>query len=94
MFENIREQMEVFECTFDVEVDGVTNRSRIQAPRVALEQQFMSLVQQAANSAKPVKVKMSRVVPIYDNFDNKWINRENSVTFANNAYIKIKGEDL
>jgi len=37
---------------------------------------------------------MSRQIPIYDNFDKKWIVRENSVAFANNAYIKVKGEDL
>lgn len=94
MFERIREQMEVFECTFDIEVEDRTQHQTVQAPRAALEQQFLSLVQQAAQSSKPVKVKMSRKVPIYDNFDKKWIERENSVAFANNTYIKTKGENM
>ena len=94
MFEKIREQMEVFECTFDIEVEDRIQHQTVQAPRVALEQQFLGLVQQAAKSNKPTKVKMSRQVPIYDNFDKKWIMRENSMAFANNAYIKVKGEDL
>lgn len=94
MFERIREQMEVFECTFDIEVENRIQHQIVQAPRAALEQQFLSLVQQAAQSSKQVKVKMSRKVPIYDSFDKKWIERENSVTIANNAYIKVKGEYL
>ena len=94
MFEKIREQMEVFECTFDIEVEDRIQHQAVQAPRVALEQQFLGLAQQAAKSNKPMRVKMSRQIPIYDNFDKKWIVRENSVAFANNAYIKVKGEDL
>lgn len=94
MFERIREQMEIFECTFDMEVENDIQHQVVQAPRAALEQQFLSLVQQAAQSSKPVKVKMSREVPIYDNFDKKRIERENSVAFANNTYIKTKGENM
>ena len=94
MFEKIREQMEVFECTFDIEVENRIQHKIVQAPRAAIEQHFLGLAQQAAQSDKPIKVKMSRKVPIYDNFDKKWIERENSVAFANNAYIKAKGEDL
>lgn len=94
MFSNMHEQMEIFECVFDIDVDGKIQSSRIQAPRIALEQQFISLVKKAAYSTQPIKVKMSREVPIYDEFDSKWISREHSVTFVNNAYVKIKGEDL
>ena len=94
MFEKIREQMEVFECTFDIEVEDRIQHQTVQAPRVALERQFLGLAQQAAKSNKPMRIKMSRQIPIYDNFDKKWIVRENSVAFANNAYIKVKGEDL
>ena len=94
MFEKIREQMEVFECTFDIEVEDRIQHQTVQAPRVVLEQQFLGLAQQAAKSNKPMRVKMSRQISIYDNFDKKWIVRENSVAFANNAYIKVKGEDL
>ncbi len=66
----------------------------MQAPRAALEQQFLNLVQQAAQSNKPVKIKISRRIPIYDDFEKKWIERESSLVIANNIYIKVKGEDL
>lgn len=66
----------------------------MQAPRAVLEQQFVSLIQQATQSNKPIRLKMSRKVPVYDDFNDKWIERGNSVVFANNAYIKVKGEDL
>lgn len=93
MFERIREQMEVFECTFDIEVEDRIQHQTVQAPRAALEQQFLGLAQQAAKSDKPVNVKMSRKVSIYDNFDKKWIERENSVAFANSVYTKANGVD-
>lgn len=94
MFEKIREQMEVFECTFDMEVENKPQCQTVQAPRAVIEQQLLNLVQQVAMSDKQVKVKISIKVPVYDNFDKKWIERENSVIFANNFYIKTKGKDL
>lgn len=46
----------------------------------------MTLVRQAANNPNPIAVKLMRTVPIYDNFDNRWIEREHSVKFMNRAY--------
>ena len=86
--------MEIFECTFDIEIENKTQHNVIQAPRAALEQQFINLVEQASQSNKPIKIKMSRKIPVYDNFEDVWIKRENSVAFANNAYIRAKGECL
>lgn len=56
------------------------------APRIFLEQEFTRLVNLAANSKSPVKIKMSRKVPIYDPFDNTMIERENSIVFTNQAW--------
>ena len=53
-----------------------------------LEQQFVALLQQAANSTTPIKITISKDVPIYDNFDKKMITRVASVSFANNAWEK------
>lgn len=58
----------------------------MQSPRIMIEQKFLSLVQQAAKNPNPVSVKLMRKVPIYDNFDGKWIERENSILFMNLAY--------
>lgn len=86
--------MEIFECAFDIEVENKLRHSVMQAPRAALEQQFLNLAQQAARSDKPVKIKMGRRIPIFDDFENRWIERESSLAIANNAYIKVKGEDI
>lgn len=92
MFININEQMDIFICTFDVEVNNQRQRETMQAPRMMLEHRFMSLVQQAAQSPTPIKIKMSIPVYIYDESNNEEIERESSVTFTNNAYIDKYGE--
>lgn len=79
---------ETFTCKFEITQDTETQTSTIQAPQIMLMQQFMSLMNQAANSTNPIKIKMSRDVPIYDNFDKTWISRETSIGFSNNAYLK------
>ena len=65
----------------------------MQAPRMLIEQQFLQLIQQAANLQTPIKVKMSRIEQIYDNFDQKMVDRENSVSFMNNAYLATRKEE-
>ena len=66
--------------------------SRMKAPRVMLEQQFKSLVKQAVDITTPVKIKMSMFIPIYNRFEDNWINKENSIIFMNNAWMKEKPE--
>lgn len=46
----------------------------------------MSLVQQAANNTTPIRVKMSRVESVWNQFDNVWIDVEYSVEFTNIAW--------
>ena len=80
------ERASPYEVMFEVTVDGKLEAYTQEAPRVMLEHEFMSLVQQAARYPKPVKVKMSRKVPIYDPFDKTTIEREHSVEFTNQAW--------
>jgi len=90
----MREKMEVFICTFEIDANNVVQRQVMQAPRLMIEQEFLALMQSAANSDKPIRVKLSREVPIYDEFEKQWIKREHSIEFANNAYISThKKED-
>lgn len=35
----------------------------------------------------PIMIKMSRNAPIYDEREGKWIDRENSIIFTNNAWV-------
>ena len=85
-FGGIDERFETFECMIDIETNGNKQRQRIQAPRIMIEQQFMSLVQQAVQADRPVKVILSRMVPVYDEFNDKWIEIENYIAFENNMY--------
>lgn len=82
----IFEEMEMFVCSLEIENGQRKTIQTINAPRFVLQQQFISLVQEASKSAIPIRIKMSRKVPIYDNFDNQWIEREASVTFENKSY--------
>ena len=84
-------EMEMFVCSIEIENGQRKTTQTINAPRFVLQQQFVSLVQEASQLTTPVRIKMSRKVPIYDNFDNKWIEREASIVFENKSYEAKSG---
>ena len=84
---------ELFDVTFEITEGNNIRNQRMQAPRMLIEQQFLQLIQQAANLQTPIKVKMSRIEQIYDNFDQKMVDREISVSFMNNAYLATRKEE-
>ncbi len=92
MYEHIRSQMDIFVCSFEINANGVIHRQTVQAPRVVLEQQFMSLMEQAYHDPNPVMVKMSRPIDIWDPFDKKMIRRENSIVVKNSAYVDMESQ--
>lgn len=67
-------------------MNGRVQMQRMKAPRIMIEQQFKSLMQQAANDTSPIKVRISRKVPIWNQFEDKWIEREFDIVFTNIAY--------
>lgn len=79
---------ELYSCKLEITRDKEVQIHEMQAPQMFLIQQFMSLMQQASHTSEPIKIKMIRDVPIYDNFDSKWLNRECFVGFTNNAYLQ------
>ena len=81
-FERASPYLVMFELTIK---DRVQRWSR-EAPRFALEGEFEHLVWQATRLNEPVKVRMSRKVPIYDPFDKTTIERVNSIEFTNKAW--------
>lgn len=89
---SVFERMEVYSCTFYIEANGQIQQKTIAAPRMMIEGEFLSLVQQAAQTESPVMIKLSRQVPIWNDFDNQWIERENYILFKNNAYIRVNAE--
>lgn len=86
-FGNIDEQMEIYASVFVIDVDGQVQKKNMQAPRLMIEQEFISLVQQATQIDTPVKITMVVSVSIFNQFDNKWVEREHSVMFKNNPYL-------
>jgi len=86
---HMQDELELFVCTLEIIVGDTVQQQTLKAPRIIFEEQFKALTQDAAYSDKPMKVKMMRMVPIYNQFEHQWIEREHSVAFANNAYIAV-----
>ena len=84
---------ELFNVKFEITEGENIRTQQMQAPQMLIEQQFLQLIQQATKIQIPIKVKLSRTEQVYDNFDQKFVDRENSITFMNNTYIQLKGQD-
>ena len=89
----MEEKMEVFVCLFEIEINGVPQHRRMKAPRLFIEQEYASLVYEAAQNPRPVRVKISRTDPVWNQFDQEWVEREYSIDFANNAYVALHKEN-
>jgi hypothetical protein len=83
---------DLYDVIFEITEGNNIRKQQMQAPRIIIEQQFLQFMQQAANVQIPVKIKLSRTEQIYNNFDQKFIDQENSITFMNNAYTAQRGE--
>lgn len=86
------DKLQIFTCTFEIYVGENYQRKTLEAPRFMLEQNFLSYVEDAINTSIPVKVKMSRINTIWNQFEQRYINHEHSIVFANNAYMNIHKE--
>lgn len=92
MFQHFQMFDDLYDVIFEITEGNNIRKQQMQAPRIIIEQQFLQFMQQAANVQIPVKIKLSRTEQIYDNFDQKFIDQENSITFMNNAYTAQRGE--
>lgn len=53
--------MDIYKVTFEIYInDKLTSRQIIQAPRMIIESQFLSLVKQASQDYRHIRIKMSR----------------------------------
>lgn len=93
MFNHFQMFDDLYDVIFEITEGDNVRKQQMQAPRIIIEQQFLQLMQQAVNVQIPVKIKLSRTEQIYDNFDQKFIEQENNITFMNNTYIQLKGQD-
>lgn len=94
IFNRIPFQMEMYDVVFEITQGENISRQAIQAPREILEANFLQVANDIAHINIPTKVKMARTVYIEDTYNKRWIPRENSVTFANNAYAELHKDEF
>lgn len=80
---------DMFSVRIEIEQNGRKQVQNLQAPQLALEQNFLALMQDAARSSIPTKITMSLQTRIYNEIEKK--NIENSISFMNNAYCNNEG---
>ncbi len=83
---------ETFDCVMELHVDENIQKRVMNASRILVEREFKRLVMLAVSDPRPVKVYLAVTVPYYNQFDKEWVNRENSVTFANILYTQKYGD--
>lgn len=83
---------ENFICSFTIENQNGVQEQTVQAPRIILEQQFYNIAQKIASEKSPMKVTLKRKVQVWDQFDKKYIDREYSVSFMNDAFIEVENK--
>ena len=91
-FGGMNEQFEIFDCMLEIDSGGSKQRQRMQAPRVIIEQQFLSTCQQIAQMQVPAKVKLSRIAKCSNEWSDKIVEREVYLLFRNNACVEEEGE--
>ena len=87
MFIDFDEQFEIKECSFDIESNGHTDRQAMQAPKMVIIQQFLSLIQQAINTDIPVRITMATMVPVWSDKIVVYRDMKSTLEFKNNAYL-------
>lgn len=86
MFENFFDQMTTFECNLEIERNGSVQRQIVQAPKLAIQQTFLKLAQEARIKNFPMRFKLSRPIQVYSPFDKMMLNREVSIEVKNRFF--------
>ena len=100
MFGNIFGNVfETYEVTFEIYIeDKLANKQIMQAPKEMLIANFLQTAEQIQYDKRPVKIRMTRLDTVWDDFENKQKTLTNEVAFINNAMIvweenKQKGKE-
>lgn len=84
---------ESFECTLDIYEKDSHRTMQLNQPCTFIQSQFINLMQQAGQTGVPVKIKLSRIDKIWDQFEQRFVDRDNSITFKNNAWRDAHREE-
>lgn len=82
--------MEVYSVVIEIEISGTLQRKTMNAPRVFIEQEFLSLIQFAQRNNAPVKLRMYRTEKLWSQFDQKMISCENEIVIKNTSYMNME----
>lgn len=86
--------MKTYTVALEIYTPSGVQKRQLQAPRVLIEQQFLSLVEQSMSSGAPVKIAMRRYEPEWNQYEGKYINMEYSVVYANQLYLTSHEEEF
>lgn len=79
---------ETYQVTFELYVeDKLVNKQTMQAPKEMLMANFLQIVQQIQYDKRPIKLKMSRLEVIWDNFEQKQKTLNNEIIANNQAMV-------
>ena len=84
---------ETYDCIIEIHEGETTRSGRITQPELMIEQQFISLTQQAAQSSIPIKFTISRVDKIWDELEQEFKTVTYSMGFMNNPWLAEHEED-
>lgn len=81
---NIFNGFDIEEVIFEQYVGNqLVHRQQMSGPSVALQAQFMRMMEQISRVKQPTRIRMIRYDSIWDNFDGQRKQIENSIEFKN-----------
>lgn len=91
---DFRTIMQTYTVIIEAHTPLGVQRQQLSGPRFVIEQQFLGITQQAMKSADPVKIVMKRQEQEWNNYENRNVTLEYSITYANPHYISIHQEEF
>lgn len=88
-----RDGFDSYRCKIEITTQDGTNEQIIEAPRIMLEHQIKALLSDVMYFTKPAKIKISRMAPIYNEFEGCIVEVEYAIEFENNAWLNEFGEE-
>lgn len=79
-------RLESFLVDYTIEIGESIKKQTVETPRIMLEQQFVTHVQQAYNNPSPIRVTMSRTDRIWNKFENKLMDVNYQLVYFNKAW--------
>lgn len=77
---------DIYKVIFEIYVeDKLANRQSMQAPADFIIINFVQTAEQIQNDPRPIMLKLSRPVVIWDNFENKEKVLNNTIELSNRA---------